>query len=55
MPFALTSAQVQEAIELLKQNPQAHYDARCPKCRRVTKLAKRGFTINPTTRKLLTP
>lgn len=54
MPFALTTEQVKEAIELLQQNPQGHYDARCPKCRRVTKLAKRAFTTNPLTRKLLT-
>ncbi|MCS6993436.1 MAG: hypothetical protein N2117_09335 [Anaerolineales bacterium] len=54
MPFALTNEQVMEAIALLKRDSHAHYDARCPKCRRVTKLARKAFALNPSTRKLLT-
>ncbi len=53
MPFALTNEQVAEAIELIKKDPHAHYDAHCPKCRRATKLSKKAFELNPVTRKML--
>ncbi len=53
MPFALTNEQVTEAVEMLKKDPHAHYDAHCPKCRRATKLAKKAFELNPLTKKML--
>jgi hypothetical protein len=53
MPFALTNEQVTEAIETLKKDPHAHYDAHCPKCRRSTKLARKTFEINPVYKKML--
>jgi hypothetical protein len=53
MPFALTNEQVAEAVEILKKDPHAHYDAVCPKCRRVTKLPKKNFELNPITKKML--
>lgn len=52
-PFALTNEQVAEAVEIIKKDAHAHYDAHCPKCRRSTKLAKKAFQLNPVTRKLL--
>ncbi len=53
MPFALTNEQVAEAVEMLKKDPHAHYDAHCPKCRRVTKLPKKTFELNPIAKKML--
>ena len=49
----LTNEQVAEAVEILKKDPHAHYDAHCPKCRRSTKLAKKAFELNPVTKKML--
>lgn len=54
LPFALSNEQITEAIQMLQKNAHAHYDARCPKCRRVTKLAKRTFELNPLTKKMFT-
>ena len=53
MPFALTNEQIAEAVEILKKDAHAHYDAHCPKCRRTTKLSKKAFELNPLTKKLL--
>jgi hypothetical protein len=53
MPFALTNEQIVEAVEILKKDPHAHYDAHCPKCRRSTKLSKKAFELNPVTKKML--
>lgn len=53
MPFALTNEQVAEAIQIVKENPHAHYDAHCPKCRHTTKLARKAFEIHPLTKKML--
>jgi hypothetical protein len=53
MPFALTNEQVTEAVEILKKDPHAHYDAHCPKCRRATKLARKTFELNPVYKKML--
>ena len=53
VPFALTNEQVTEAVEILKADAHAHYDAHCPKCRRSTKLSKKTFELNPATKKLL--
>jgi hypothetical protein len=52
-PFALTKDEIALAVETFKKDPHAHYDARCPKCRRTTKLAKKVFELNPVTRKML--
>lgn len=46
-PFALTNEQVAEAVEIIKKDAHAHYDAHCPKCRRSTKLAKKSFPTQP--------
>lgn len=53
MPFALNKEQIADAIEVFKQDPHAHYDAHCPKCRRSTKLAKKAFELNPVYKKML--
>ena len=53
MPFALDKEQIADAIEVLKKDAHAHYDAQCPKCRRTTKLSKKVFELNPVTKKLL--
>ena len=54
-PFALTKDQVAEAVEMLKKDPHAHYDAHCPNCRRANKLSRKMFEINPVYRKMLEP
>ncbi len=51
MPFALTNEQVAEAVEIIKKDTHAHYDAQCPKCRRSTKLSKKAFELNPVYKK----
>jgi hypothetical protein len=38
---------------LFKENPEAHYDAHCPKCRKATKISKKQFALNPVYRKML--
>jgi len=53
MPFSLTQEQIAEAVDILKKDSHAHYDAHCPKCRRSTKLAKKVFEMNPVIKKLL--
>ena len=53
MPFALSNEQINQAIEIFKQDSHAHYDAHCPKCRRSTKLAKKAFLLNPMYKKML--
>lgn len=52
-PFALTNDQVAEAIEILKKDPQGHYDAHCPKCRRANKLPRKMFERFPQYRRML--
>jgi hypothetical protein len=54
MPFALSQEQIGQAIELLKKDSHAHYDAHCPKCRHATKLSKKAFELNPIYKKMLT-
>ena len=53
MPFALTNEQITEAIEIIKNDSHAHFDAQCPKCRRATKLGKKFFELNPVYKKML--
>ncbi len=52
-PFALSNDQVAHAIEILKQDAHAHYDAHCPRCRRANKLSRRMFENNPVYRRML--
>jgi hypothetical protein len=52
-PFALSNDQVAEAIEILRKDPHAHYDAHCPRCRRANKLSRRMFEVNPAYRRML--
>jgi phage FluMu protein Com len=52
-PFALSNDQVAEAIEILKKDPHAHYDAHCPRCRRANKLSLKMFEVNPVYRRML--
>lgn len=53
MPFALNKEQVAEAVEIVKADAAAHYDAHCPKCRRVTRVTKKMLAINPIYKKML--
>jgi hypothetical protein len=52
-PFALSNDQVAQAIEILRTDPHAHYDAHCPRCRRANKLSRRMFEVNPVYRRML--
>ena len=53
MPFALGHEQIEEAVQIFKQDAHGHYDAQCPKCRRSTKLSKKAFELNPIYKKML--
>jgi hypothetical protein len=44
---------VAEAIEILRKDPQSHYDAHCPRCRRANKLPRRMFERYPQYRRML--
>lgn len=52
-PFALDKDQIAEAIEVIKKDPRAHYNAHCPKCRRVVRVPRKNFEINPLYKKML--
>lgn len=52
-PFALSKEQVAEAIEIVKKDPHAHYDAHCPKCRRAVRVPRKSFEIHPIYKKML--
>ncbi len=52
-PFALTKDQVTEAIEVVKKDPHAHYNAHCPKCRRAVRVPRKNFELNPVYKKML--
>jgi len=54
MPFALSKDEITQMVETFKANPTAvHYDAQCPKCRKMTKISKKQFTLNPVYKKML--
>lgn len=54
MPFALSNDEIAKMVESFKANPAAvHYDAQCPKCRKITKISKRQFALNPLYKKML--
>ena len=52
-PFALSNDQVAEAIDILRRDPNGHYDAHCPRCRRANKLPRRTFALIPVYRRML--
>jgi len=54
MPFALSKDEITQMVETFKANPTAvHYDAQCPKCRKMTKISKKQFTLKPVYKKML--
>ena len=53
MPFALNKEEIAKMAALFKENPNVHYDAHCPKCRKATKITKKQFALNPIYRKML--
>lgn len=53
VPFALNKEEITVMVELFKTTPAAHYDAHCPKCRRVNKISKKQFALNPIYKKML--
>jgi predicted Zn-ribbon and HTH transcriptional regulator len=55
MPFALNKSEIETMATLFKDNPSAHYDAQCPKCRKSTKITRTQFAINPLYKKMLEP
>lgn len=52
-PFSLNKEQVNEALEAVKTDKAAHYDAHCPKCRRAFKITRRHFEMNPLYKRML--
>lgn len=53
MPFALNKEEIAKMAALFKENPNLHYDAHCPKCRKATKINRNQFALNPIYRKML--
>jgi len=53
MPFALNKSEIETMATLFKDNPSAHYDAQCPKCRKSTKITRKQFAINPLYKNML--
>ncbi len=56
MPIALGRDVVAEALELVKKENLAHYDVRCPKCRKTNRVSKKQLSrmaprINPEKKK----
>lgn len=41
MPIALGRDVVAEALELVEKEDLAHYDVRCPKCRKTNRVSKK--------------
>lgn len=39
MPFNLSRAVVYNALDMLVENNLTHYDARCPRCRKVNRVS----------------
>ena len=53
MPFAMNKSEVDSMAALFKENPESHYDAQCPKCRKSTKITRKQFALNPFYKKML--
>ncbi|PKN95274.1 MAG: hypothetical protein CVU44_00925 [Chloroflexi bacterium HGW-Chloroflexi-6] len=53
MPFSLNKEEIAEMVELFKSDPNVHYDAHCPKCRKATRITKKQLALNPIYKKML--